>query len=130
MAPISTTGMGHGCRTSVLNGQVINGFFQDTIQLKHQGRRIDLNQACIIAHETADEGLPRQVLPIATFQRLYLPGSKLQGLGDIANLQAPCLSRLAKLLAYGLHRGYDAIVADSILNIDLLTHSKLPFRNS
>jgi hypothetical protein len=70
------------------------------------------------------------VLPISAFQGLYLPGAKFQGLGDIANLQAQCLSRQAKLLAYGMLCGYDAVVSDSVLDIDLLIHSKLPFRNS
>jgi hypothetical protein len=122
--------MGHGRRARILHCQIVGRFFQHAGQLKHQGSRINLNQACIISHEAADKGLPRQARPIATLQCLDLPCAKLECLGDVTDLQPPRLACQTKLLANRHFLSNDAIVSDCVFDIDLLTHSKLPFRNS
>ena len=122
--------MRHRCRANLLDGQVVRRLLQYISQLQHQRCRIDLDQPSIVTHKPTNKGLSGQTLPVAAFQRFHLPRAQLEGVGDIPKLQAPSLSCQAKLLANRCYRRCDAVGTDSIVHIDLLTHSKLPFRNS
>ena len=72
-----------------------------------------------------------QVLPITALKGFDLAQAELESLCDIGNLQAARLAGLTQLLAnwrFGDMGG--AILDHRFLATDLLTHSKLPFRNS
>ena len=109
---------------------LLDRFFQNAIQRHHERCRINIDQTRIVADKTADKGIAGQAVPIAPLQRLNLTLTQLQALGHIAHFDPQRLARRGKLLAdRHLRRRWDAFWHHRI-DVNLLTHSKLPLRNS